>query len=89
MSMASKCVRRGLGSAERGCSYMNGPIALLHVVGSEKIGHASQSMEETVFETEDWCGSNDCCFREDTADDFLASSLDEDLLVSEARYRPK
>ena len=67
---------------------MNGPIALLHVVGSEKVGHTSQSMEETVFETEDWCGSNDCCFREDTADDFLASSLDKDLLASETPWRP-
>ena len=85
MSIAWGYVRRGLEGEKEGCSYMDGPITLLHVVGSEEIGYASQPVEETVFETEDWSGSDDCCFGEDAADDFLASSLDEDLLAAPAR----
>ena len=32
-------------------------------------------MEETVFETEERRGPNDCCFRKYRSDDFFATSL--------------
>ena len=41
MSMAWVNVRHGPTEEDRVGSYMDGPIALLHMVGSEKIGDAS------------------------------------------------
>ena len=54
---------------------MNWVIALLHVVGCEDIGHASQLMEKTVFESEKGCRSHDRSLWKNTPNHLLTSTL--------------
>ena len=56
-------------------TYVNGPVALLHVVGSENVANLSQLVKKVVLETEHWRGTHDCCLGVDVADDLLTPSL--------------
>lgn len=56
-------------------TYVNGPVALLHVVGGEDVAHLGQLVEEVVLETEHWCRSHDCGLGVDLADDLLTPCL--------------
>lgn len=58
-----------------GITHVNGPVALLHVVGGENVAHLGQLVEQVVLETEHWCGSHDCGLGVDLADDLLTPCL--------------
>lgn len=58
-----------------GVTHVNGPVALLHVVGGENVAHLGQLVEQVVLETEHWCGSHDCGLGVDVADDLLTPCL--------------
>lgn len=59
---------------------MHWPVALLHVVGSEKVGNTSQLVEKTILKTEHWCWPDDSSLWEDAADDLLSSRLSSEEL---------
>lgn len=54
---------------------MNGPVALLHVVGGENVANLSELVEEVVLETEHGCRSHNCGLGVDFADDLLTPGL--------------
>ena len=54
---------------------MNWVIALLHVVGCEDVGHASQLVEKTVFEAEKGCRSHDRSLWKNIPNHLLTSTL--------------
>lgn len=54
---------------------MNGPEALLHVVGGEKVGYASKLVKEVILKTEHRGRSDDGGLGVDGANDFLSPSL--------------
>jgi hypothetical protein len=56
-------------------TYVNRPVALLHVVGSEHIANLSQLVKKVVLETEHRRGTHDCCLGVDLADDLLTPCL--------------
>ena len=56
-------------------SYVDGPEALLHVVGSEDVANLGQLVEEVVLETEHGSGTDDGGLGVDVADDFLTPGL--------------
>lgn len=58
-----------------GITHVNGPVALLHVVGGENVAHLGQLVEQVVLETEHGCGSHDCSLGVDLADDLLTPCL--------------
>ena len=58
-----------------GRTYVDGPEALTHVIGGEKVGYAGEFVEEVVFETEDGGWADDGGFGEDTAGYLFTSGL--------------
>jgi hypothetical protein len=56
-------------------TYVNRPVALLHVVGGEDVAHLGQLVEEVVLETEHRRRSHNGGLRVDFADDFLTPCL--------------
>lgn len=56
-------------------TYVNGPVALLHVVGGENVAHLGQLVEQVVLETEHWCRSHDCGLGVDLPDELLTPCL--------------
>jgi hypothetical protein len=54
---------------------VDGPEALLHVVGSEDVANLGQLVEEVVLETEHGSGTDDGGLGVDVADDFLTPGL--------------
>jgi hypothetical protein len=56
-------------------AYVNGPRALLKVVGGEQVGRTGKLVQESVFEAEHRSGSDDCGLRVDRACHFLTPSL--------------
>lgn len=56
-------------------TYVDRPVALLHVVGSEKVGDASKLVKEVVLETEHRGRTDDGGLGVDRADDLLTPGL--------------
>lgn len=56
-------------------TYMNRPVFLLHVVGSQEIGDASKLVKEVVLKSEHWCGTDNSCLGEDLTNNTLAPAL--------------
>jgi hypothetical protein len=54
---------------------MNWPEVLLHVVGGDYVGGASESIQQTVFEAENGRGSYDGRLRVNATSDLLALGL--------------
>lgn len=54
---------------------MDRPVALLHVVGSEQVGHASEFVKEVVLETEHGGRADNGGLGVDGANDFLTPGL--------------
>lgn len=54
---------------------MNGPVALLHVVGSENIAHFGQLVEEVILEAEHGGRPDNGGLGVDFADDLLTPRL--------------
>lgn len=54
---------------------MDWPVALLHVVGSEQVGHASELVKEIVLETEHRGRADNGGLGVDIADDLLTPGL--------------
>lgn len=54
---------------------MDGPVALLHVVRCEEVGHASELVEEVVLETEHGRRADNGGFGIDVADNLLTPGL--------------
>lgn len=63
-------------------SYVDGPVALLHVVGSEDVANLGQLVEEVVLETEHGGGTDDGGFGVDVADDLLTPGLYSSVLLA-------
>jgi hypothetical protein len=62
-------------------SYVDGPVALLHVVVSEDVANLGQLVEEVVLETEHGGGTDDG-FGVDVADDLLTPGLYSSVLLA-------
>lgn len=58
-----------------GGTYVDRPVALLHVVGSEDVADLGQLVQKVVLETEHGCRAHDCGFGVDVADDLLTPRL--------------
>lgn len=56
-------------------TYVDWPVALLHVVGSEQVGHASELVKEVVLETEHRRRADDSGLGVDGANDLLTPGL--------------
>lgn len=56
-------------------SYVNRPVALLHVVGGEEVGDTSKLVEKVVLETEHGRRTDDRGLRVDITSDLLTPSL--------------
>jgi hypothetical protein len=56
-------------------TYVNGPIALLHVVGGEEVGDTGELVEQVVLETEQGSRANNRSFRVDLTSNLLTQSL--------------
>lgn len=54
---------------------MNGPEALLHVIGGEEIGDAGKFVEEVVFKTEHGSRADDGGFGEDLTGNLFTTGL--------------
>jgi hypothetical protein len=57
-------------------TYVDGPEALLHAVGSEDVGEASELVKKVVLESEHRGGANNGRLRVDVADNFLTPGLE-------------
>ena len=58
-----------------GDTYVNRPVALLHVVGSQDVANLSQLVQKVVLETEHGRRAHDCGLGVDLADDLLTPRL--------------
>lgn len=56
-------------------TYVNRPVALLHVVCSENVANLSQLVKEVVLKTEHGRGAHNCGLGVDVSDDFLTPRL--------------
>lgn len=64
-------------------TYVNGPVFLLHVVGSQEICDTSKLVKQVVLESEHWCGAHNSCLREDFTNNTLAPTFG----LEELRWR--
>lgn len=69
--MVSRCT----GCLRGPSTYVNRPVALLHVVGREEVGDTSELVEQVVFETKHGRRTDDGSLREDVTGDLLTPSL--------------
>lgn len=56
-------------------TYMNWPVALLHMVRSEDVGVSGKLVEKAILETKQWRRSHNCGLREYAAYNCLTSGL--------------
>lgn len=68
-------------------TYMNGPGALLHIVGSEDVGEAGKLVKEVVLETEHRGRADNGGLGVDVTDNFLTPGLkDSQCLRKQRQY---